>query len=65
MDWKCFKMSAISYYEKIPDRYMVICDTDIMFCGSKKDCITYYNSLPNPMRMTIIRIAWSKELRRK
>lgn len=54
-----------TYFTKIPANYMVICDTEVMFCGSKQECRDYYNSLPNPWRMTLIKIENQWELRKK
>ena len=51
-------------FEPLPYDYIVICDSSIMFCGSKIQCLEYYNNLPNPMTMTLIRIGYKKELRR-
>lgn len=52
-------------FDKIPANYMIICDTSIMFVGSKKNCLKYYNSLPDPVTMYIVRIESKRELRRR
>ena len=49
--------------KKIPANYMVICDVEIMFVGTKQECKAYYASLPNPMSMTLIKIENKWELR--
>jgi hypothetical protein len=50
---------------KIPAKYMVICDVEIMFCGTKKECKQYYDGLPNPCSMILIKIENKWELTRK
>lgn len=42
--------------------YYLICDTEVMFYGTKNECREYFNSLKNPMRMKLIRVASEKEL---
>ena len=50
---------------KIPAKYMVICDVEIMFCGTKGECKQYYDGLPNPCSMILIKIENKWELKRK
>ena len=49
---------------KIPAKYLIICDTEVMFNGTKTECLEYYNNLPNPVNMYLIRIESKRELRR-
>jgi hypothetical protein len=44
--------------------YYVICDTSIMFYGTKKECLDYYNSLPNPFTMKLIKVSFTKVLQK-
>lgn len=43
--------------------FLVVCDAEIMFKGTKKACIEYYQSLPNPIIMHLIEVRGVTELR--
>ena len=43
--------------------YYLLCDTEIMFFGEKKDCIDYFKSFSNPVPMKLIRVAYETELK--
>lgn len=44
--------------------YMVTCDAEIMFTGTKAQCLNYFDFLGNPMPMTLHRISKTWDLRR-
>lgn len=46
-----------------PFGYMVVCDCEIMWTGSKKECRSYYKSLPSPMPMKLYKIENEWDLR--
>lgn len=36
--------------------YYILSDTDVMFMGTKKECIDYYKNLPNPYPMKLLKV---------
>jgi len=52
-------------FEKIQANYMVLCDTSIMFVGTKQNCQEYYNSLPDPVTMYLVKVNNKWKMRRR
>lgn len=42
--------------------YLLVSGCEIFFSGTKKACKEYYESLPNPVRMRIIKILDEEEV---
>lgn len=57
-------MSKEILVTKIPSRYLLIYDNEVVFSGSKKQCVDYFNSLPNPYPMKLNKIESQRELRK-
>ena len=68
--YKKEKKKTDNLLEKLKKRqrksdYYVFCDCEIMFLGTKQECLDYYNSLPKPFAMTMIRVEKTWRLSRK
>lgn len=58
-------MDPVSKILPIKSKYYLLCDAEIMMYGSKKEGLDYFNSLPKPMTMMLVRVGSEKEIRRK
>lgn len=42
--------------------WLLICDCSIMLVGTLRECLNCYKAFPNPMSMSLVKIAQEREI---